>query len=74
MSMKRALQLIFVISILGAVFSGTLTYQELTTQTVACTPLGQPGTILGYPPCIYGLIMYTALVLVAGWGLASKRG
>ncbi|MGE5625717.1 MAG: hypothetical protein ACM3ZT_09245 [Bacillota bacterium] len=73
MDMKRALQVIFVIGLAGAVFSGTLTYREFSTQAAACTPVGQPGTLFGYPPCVYGLIMYSAVVFIAGWGLASKR-
>ena len=73
MNMKRALWSILVVSLCGVVFSGVLTYRELFRQVNACTPLGQAGTILGYPPCIYGLVMYSLVAVLAAWGLASKR-
>ena len=79
MSPRRALQAILAIAVAGMLFSGTLTYRELfgspAVQAVTgkCTPLGQPGTILGYPPCVYGLIMYTVLVVIASLGLRSTR-
>ena len=77
--MRRALQIILAISIAGMLFSGTLTYRELfgspavQARTGTCTPIGAPGTILGYPPCVYGLIMYTLLVVVASLGLRARK-
>src|SRR4051812_18162494 len=79
MSMRRALQVILVIAIAGMLFSGTLVYRELfgspAVQAVTgkCTPIGAPGTILGYPPCVYGLVMYTALVVTSILGLRGGR-
>lgn len=73
MNMTRALWSIFVVSLGGVAFSGVLTYRELFRQVNACTPLGQTGTILGYPPCIYGLVMYALVTALAAWGLASRR-
>ena len=77
--MRRALQVILVISIIGMLFSGTLVYRELfaapAVQAVTgkCTPIGAAGTILGYPPCVYGLVMYTLLVVVASLGLRARK-
>jgi uncharacterized membrane protein len=72
MNMKRTLQIVFVISLVGVAFSGTLTYRELTGQTaLVCPSPGAPGTIFGYPACVYGLIMYTILAIVSGLGLKS---
>jgi len=72
--MKRALQLILAIGIVGAAFSGTLTYRELCgAASTGCTMGGAPGTILGYPACVYGLIMYLIVTAVAALGLASGR-
>jgi hypothetical protein len=72
--MKRALQLILAISLVGVAFSGTLTYRELCgTGGGGCTVAGQAGTILGYPACVYGLFMYLLLVAVALFGLGAKR-
>lgn len=72
MSMKRALQLILVISLIGVAFSGTLTYREYASQGGSCTPFAAPGTLFGYPPCVYGLVMYIVLAVIAAWGLRTK--
>lgn len=68
--MKRALQVVFAIALMGMAFSGALTLREYTTTTGGgCSALGWPGTIFGYPPCVYGLVMYTIVAVVAGLGL-----
>lgn len=75
MSMRRALQVIFAISLIGIAFSGTLTYRELIAKSAAvCPSPGAPGTILGYPACVYGLIMYTIVAIVSGLGLRDRSG
>ena len=74
MSMKRALQVVFTISLIGVAFSGTLTYRELTGATaLTCPSPGAPGTIFGYPACVYGLLMYAILAIVSGLGLRKSR-
>jgi len=75
MWMKRALQAILAIAIFGLVFSGYLTYQELFagTQAASCPALGRPGTVLGYPACVYGFFMYLAIAVVAAAGLRRRR-
>lgn len=73
MSMRRAVQWIFAISLVGIAFSGTLTYREVFGQTAAACPSpGAPGTIFGYPACVYGLFMY--IVIAAISGLALLKG
>ena len=73
MTMKRALQVIFAISVIGVGFSGTLTYREMFAHTLrACPAPGAPGTVFGYPACVYGLIMYSIIAIVSGWGLTSR--
>ena len=70
---KRALQVILSVGVVGFVFSGYLTYRDLFTPSeAACTPVGEPGTILGYPPCVYGMSMYLVIVVVAALGLANS--
>lgn len=70
MSMKRALQIILVIGLMGMAFSGALTVREYTTDTGGgCSALGPRGTLFGQPPCVYGLVMYTIVAIVAGLGL-----
>ncbi|HEY9227736.1 MAG TPA: hypothetical protein VIP11_13860 [Gemmatimonadaceae bacterium] len=72
--MKRALQVVLAISVFGMMFSGTLTYREIFAKTAAvCPSPGAPGTILGYPACVYGLLMYTLIAMIAGMGLWAGR-
>ena len=72
--MKRALQWIFAISLIGVAFSGTLTYREVFAKTAAACPSpGAPGTIFGYPACVYGLLMYTVIVAISGLSLLKSR-
>jgi hypothetical protein len=74
MPMRRALKVILAISLVGVAFSGTLTYRELCTSTGGgCSAVGAPGTILGYPACVYGLAMYLLLVAVAAFGLRLEQ-
>lgn len=73
MKQKLALQIIFWISLAGFLFSGTLSYRELFgLGGASCTAGGAPGTILGYPACIYGFFMYLILTVTAGLGLRSS--
>ena len=72
--MKRALQVVFTLSLLGVAFSGTLTYREIFGgSALSCPSPGAPGTILGYPACVYGLVMYVAIAIVSGLGLLEAR-
>ena len=72
--MKRALQVILGISLFGVVFSGVLSYQEVFARSVvACPAPGAPGTVLGYPACVYGFFMYLLVATAAVAGLASGR-
>lgn len=72
MSARQALQLIFVVSLAGVGFSGTLTWMELRPGggAAGCTA-GGDGTLLGIPVCVYGLVMY---LLLAGLALLGLRG
>jgi hypothetical protein len=74
MSIKRALQIVLGIGLFGASFSGVLTYRELFGVTEAvCPSPGQPGTVFGYPACVYGFFMYLLIVGVSIAGLLSDR-
>jgi len=74
MTMRRALQTILGISVVGVAFSGTLTYREMCGAAGGgCSAVGAPGTILGYPACVYGLVMYLLLVAVSAFGLRSRE-
>ena len=72
MDAKRILQIITGVSGLGMLFSGALTWREFTRAPDAwpsCTPLGAPGTILGLPPCVYGLVIFTTIFGLSAWAL-----
>lgn len=74
MTMRRALQIILAIGLFGLIFSGFLSYRELFIVGAGkCPAPGAPGTVLGYPACIYGFFMYLAVTAVAFAGLRSGR-
>lgn len=70
MKSRLALKIILVIALGGAAFSGVLSYQELFQRGVAACPSpGAPGTLLGYPACVYGFFMYLLVVIISAVGL-----
>lgn len=72
--MKRALQIIFAISLFGLAFSGYLSYGEVFGGAAApCPSPGAPGTVFGYPACVYGFFMYLIIAVVAAAGLFGRR-
>lgn len=72
--MKRALQWILGISLVGIAFSGTLTYREMFAKSApACPSPGAPGTLLGYPACVYGLLMYGVIAAISASALYRNR-
>jgi uncharacterized membrane protein len=72
--MRRALQVILGVSIFGVAFSGVLSYQELFgSAPVACPSPGAPGTVFGYPACVYGFFMYLLVAATAFLGLRAGR-
>lgn len=74
MSMRTALKVVLGISLVGVAFSGTLTWREVVRGLGGgCSIGGAPGTILGYPACVYGLAMYLLLVATASLGLRADR-
>lgn len=74
MTETKALRIILAISLFGVVFSGVLSYQELFGSTAqSCPAPGAPGTVFGYPACVYGFFMYLLVALVAALGLSAGR-
>jgi len=72
--MQRALQVILGISVFGVLFSGTLSYREVFGRAAAACPSpGAPGTVLGYPACVYGFFMYLIIAGIALAGLLAQR-
>jgi uncharacterized membrane protein len=69
-----ALKAILGLSLFGAAFSGVLTYQELFgASAMSCPAPGAPGTVFGYPACVYGFFMYAAIAILAALGLRGAR-
>ena len=74
MTTKRVLQVILGVSLFGVAFSGFLSYQELFGGTAtSCPAPGAPGTVFGYPACVYGFFMYLVLAFFAAAGLDAER-
>jgi len=74
MTRATALKIILGISLFGLAFSGVLTYQELFgNAATSCPSPGAPGTVFGYPACVYGFFMYLSIVIIAGAGLRAKK-
>jgi hypothetical protein len=66
----RALQLILGLSLFATLFSGTLTWRELFgASAMSCPAPGAPGTVFGWPACVYGFFMFVAVDLLAAAGL-----
>jgi hypothetical protein len=75
MTMKRSLKVILAIALFGLFFSGYLSYHEVfatVPPAATCPSIGRPGTVFGYPACVYGFFMYLAIVTVAALGLRRK--
>lgn len=75
MKQRTALQIVLVISILGLLFSGYLSYNELfaggcTTGAITCG--AKSISIFGLPACVYGFFMYLVIFVVVVLGLRSK--
>ena len=72
MTARKSLQLILAVSLFGVAFSGFLSYRELFGAGAArCPAPGAPGTIFGYPACVYGFFMYLILAALAAAGLVA---
>jgi hypothetical protein len=72
MNPRNALRAILALALFGTAFSGVLTWMELFgSSAMACPAPGAPGTVLGYPACVYGFFMYVAISIIAALGLRS---
>lgn len=71
--MRPVLLVILVIAAGGLAFSGYLSYREYFASAPGeCTPVGEPGTIFGAPPCVYGFFMYLAIVVMTVVALVRR--
>lgn len=76
MTAKGALRTVLGVALAGVAFSGYLSVRELAGRGATCPAVGAPGTILGYPACVYGFFVFLliAFVAVAGLVAAEKAG
>ncbi len=70
MQKNTTLVTILIISIVGLLFSGYLSFSELALSTC---PLGGCKFVLGLPSCIYGFVMYLVIFVVSLIGLKKKQ-
>lgn len=70
MKRKTSLWTIFWIALAGILFSGYLSFAELTIKTC---PLGECTNVIGLPACVYGLVMYCVVFILAIIGIKSKK-
>jgi uncharacterized membrane protein len=71
MNKQLSLKIIIIISILGLLFSGYLSYTEIF---IGICPIG--GTcpnVATIPACVYGFFMYLALLIISIIGIKSKK-
>ena len=57
-------KVILIIAIVGVLFSGSLSYYELFVQDTEFTEL---------PSCVYGLIMYVAILIFSILSVSKKK-
>lgn len=61
--MNTYVKLVFVFALAGTLFSGYLTFNSLFSGVC---PLNEPCPhFLGYPACVYGLVMFSAILIVS---------
>jgi len=72
MKKQTTLKILFWISLAGVLFSGYLSYTEIFQQV--CAIGGMCSTeIFSLPSCVYGLVMYLAILIISIIGVKSKK-
>lgn len=66
MKTQIALKTIAWIALAGMLFSGYLSYNELTSGICA---IGGCSTVAGIPACVYGFVMYLVVFIISVLGL-----
>ena len=72
---QKALKIIMIISIIGILFSGYLSYQELFTGTCNVDAVNcgiKTNLIGGLPACVYGFFMYLLVFIISLLGLKKQ--
>jgi hypothetical protein len=70
MEKEKALKIIFWVSLAGVLFSGVLSYIEIFKGVC---PIGAcETTIFTLPSCIYGFVIYLAILVISTFGIKNK--
>lgn len=70
MKIQTVLKSIFLISLIGILFSGYLSYNEIFNKTCV---LGGCTNVANIPACVYGFFMYLILLILSIIGLRIKK-
>lgn len=70
---QNSLLVIIVISIIGVLFSGFLSYRELFLGNCNLGFVSCGATVGSVPACVYGLLMYSLVLIVSVLGYRSKK-
>ena len=70
---ERALKIIFWISLAGVLFSGYMVYMETFKGLCGLGTCRVDIHIATLPACIYGLVMYLAIMIISCIGIKSKN-
>ena len=75
MKRRTAFIVILCISIAGILFSGYLSYTEIFVGFCGASKLGIGNctNVFQIPACVYGLVMYLAVLIVSILGLKGKK-
>lgn len=69
MKPKYALIFISILSLLGVLFAGYLSYSEIFMERCL---IGSCTVVSGIPACVYGMIMFLIILVIAISGLRYK--
>jgi len=71
MKKQIALKILFWISLVGVLFSGYLSYTEIFQEVCALGTCST--TVFTIPSCVYGFVMYLAILIISIIGVKSKK-
>ena len=71
MKKQIALKILFWISLAGVLFSGYLSYAEIFKEFCALGTCST--TVFTIPSCVYGFVIYLAILIISMIGVKSKK-
>lgn len=73
MTKQKVLVVVSIISFVGVLFSGYLSYMELFAGGCNLGFIGCGASVAELPACVYGLFMYTMLLIFSAIGIRLKK-